>query len=152
MTIEPIRKHVTVPASPEKAFEVFTDGMSRWWNPDYHIGTEPYAGTVVEPRAGGRWFERGESGGECDWGRVLVWEPPHRVVLEWQISSAWQFDPDVHTEIEVRFVSDGDRTRVELEHRGLDSLGADAEMVRGIFDSPTGWAGLLDRFGAEAGG
>ena len=87
MTIEPIRKHVTVQASPEKAFEVFTEGMRRWWNPDYQIGTEPYVGTVVEPRADGRWFERGESGGECDWGRVLVWEPPHRLVLEWQISA-----------------------------------------------------------------
>jgi uncharacterized protein YndB with AHSA1/START domain len=152
MTIEPIRKQVTVQASPEKAFEVFTDGMSRWWNPDYHIGAEPYARTVMEPRAGGRWFETGESGGECDWGRVLVWEPPHRVVLEWQISATWRFDPDVHTEIDVRFLSDGDRTRVELEHRGLESFGADAEMMRGIFDTPTGWAGLLERFGAEAGG
>ena len=150
--IPPITATAAVGLPVDQAFRVFTEQFTAWWPHQYHIGKAEVAEILLEPQVGGRWFERGVDGSECDWGRVLVWEPPHRVVLEWQISAAWQFDPDVHTEVEVRFVSDGDRTRVELEHRGLESLGAAAEMTRGIFDSPTGWAGLLDRFGAEAGG
>ena len=147
-TIQPIRKQLTVRASPEKAFEVFTAGMGRWWNAEYHIGTEPFATAVVEPREGGRWYERGTGGGECQWGRVLVWSPPERVVLDWQITGAWQFDPDLHTELEVRFAAEGPaETRVELEHRGLEALGEHAQSIRAVFDSPGGWSGLLDRFG-----
>jgi uncharacterized protein YndB with AHSA1/START domain len=152
MTIEPIRKQVTVRAPQEKAFEVFTAGIGRWWNPDYTIGTEPFATAVIEPRSGGRWYERGESGGECEWGRVLVWDPPQRVVLEWQITADWTFDPELHTEVDVRFVADGDVTQVELEHRGFEAFGEQASMMRGIFDAPSGWSGLLDSYGAGLAG
>ncbi len=146
-TIEPIRKQLTVRASQARAFQVFTEGMSQWWNAEYHIGSEPFATVVVEPREGGRWYERGEGGGECDWGRVLVWDPPARVVLDWQINGSWQFDANLHTELEVRFIAEGSsETRVELEHRGLDALGAEAEGIRAVFDSPGGWFGLLQRF------
>jgi uncharacterized protein YndB with AHSA1/START domain len=151
-TIEPIRKQLTVNAAQDKAFEVFTEGMGRWWNPEYQIGTEPFATTVLEPRQDGRWYERGEAGGECDWGRVLVWDPPERVVLVWQISHEWQFDPNLHTEVDVRFVAEGpSRTRVELEHRGLEAFGDQGETMRGVFDSPSGWSGLLERFATSLG-
>ncbi|MGH9135428.1 MAG: SRPBCC family protein [Acidimicrobiales bacterium] len=150
-TIQPIRKQVTVGASQAKAFEVFTAGIGRWWNPEFKIGAEPYATAVIEPNEGGRWYERGEGGAECDWGRVLVWDPPQRVVLDWQIDASWQYDANLHTELEVRFVADGpSATRVELEHRGLEAMGDKAEEIRGIFDSPGGWAGLLERFGGAA--
>jgi hypothetical protein len=148
-TIQPIRKQLTVRASQAYAFEVFTEGIGRWWNPDYHIGGEPFATAVMEPHEGGRWYEQGESGGECDWGRVLVWDPPQRVVLDWQINGSWQFDADLHTELEVRFIAKtSSETRVELEHRGLDALGDRAEAIRAVFDSPGGWFGLLERFSA----
>jgi len=151
--IQPIRKEITVQAPPAKAFEVFTEGMGRWWNREYKIGTEPLATVVVEPRVGGRWYERGEQGGECDWGKVLVWDPPQRLVLAWQISGGWQFDPSVSTELDVRFSPDGSATtRVELEHRGLETMGAHGEAMRGIFDSPGGWTGLLERFSATTTG
>lgn len=152
-TIQPIRKQLTVRSSQAKAFEVFTADIGRWWNPDYKIGAEPYATAVIEPREGGRWYERGEAGGECEWGRVLVWQPPDRVVLDWQINGSWQFDAALHTEVDVRFIAEGpEATRIELEHRGLDALGDQAEAMRGIFDSPAGWSGLLDRFGVTASG
>ena len=151
-TIEPIRKHRTVQAPKEKAFRVFTEGMGSWWNPEYSIGGEPFSTVVVESQEGGRWYERSTSGAECSWGRVLVWEPPERLVLDWQIDGSWQHDPGLHTELEVRFVPESPSvTRVELEHRGLEALGDSAETIRGIFDSPGGWAGLLDRFGDAAG-
>jgi uncharacterized protein YndB with AHSA1/START domain len=150
-TTQPIRKQITVQAPRERAFEVFTAGMGRWWSPDYSIGAEPLAEVVVELREGGRWYERGEGGAECDWGRVLAWDPPARVVLAWQISGDWSFDGTIGTEVEVRFVAEGpSTTRVELEHRGLDAYGGRAEEMRGIFDSDAGWAGLLARYADAA--
>lgn len=152
-TIQPIRKHVTVQATPASAFEVFTARMTRWWNPTYSIGGQPFAAVVIEPREGGRWYERDAQGAECEWGRVVAWEPPERLVLDWQISGDWRPDSTVHTELEIRFVAEGPTTtRVELEHRDLEALGAQAEAMRAAFDSPDGWAGLLDRFAKEASG
>src|ERR1700760_290791 len=112
---------VTVDAAPDRAFSVFTDGMSAWWPLDtHHIGQATPTQAVIEPREGGRWLERAPDGGECDWGRVLAWEPARRVVLTWQLTSAWGYDPGFVTEVEVRFSPAGDgRTRAELEHRDL---------------------------------
>ena len=143
-----VRQSVVVRAPPERTFDVFTARMSAWWPMATHkIGTAPMVTAVVEPRTGGRWFERGEDGSECDWGRVLAWEPPQRVVLDWQLNADFGFDPDFHTEIEVRFTPEGsDGTRVELEHRGLDAYGARAAEMRDSFGSDGGWAGLLRRF------
>jgi uncharacterized protein YndB with AHSA1/START domain len=147
-----VRQSVVVDAPQDRAFAVFTDGMSSWWPLETHtIGAAPAAATAIEPREGGRWYERAEDGTECDWGRVLAWEPPQRVVLSWQISADWQADADVHTEVEVRFEPEGeDRTRVELEHRGLEAFGTRAEEMRGVFDSEGSWRGLLARFGRAA--
>jgi uncharacterized protein YndB with AHSA1/START domain len=142
-----VRRALTVEAPPERAFAVFTADLASWWPLDaYHIGAQPAVAVVVEPRAGGRWYERAADGSECDW------EPPHRVVLAWQISADWQHDPGLVTEIEVRFdAEEGDRTRVELEHRGMEAYGERAEEMRDTFGSPDGWAGLLKRFaGATA--
>jgi uncharacterized protein YndB with AHSA1/START domain len=147
-----VRRSITVNASPERAFDVFTAGFSSWWPLEtHHIGKADAAEAVIEPRAGGRWFERAADGTECDWGRVLAWEPPARVVLEWQISADWQPDPEIHTEVEVRFTAEGERrTRVDLEHRGLESFGGRAEQMRAVFGSDDGWNGLLGRFAAKA--
>jgi uncharacterized protein YndB with AHSA1/START domain len=146
-----VRQSVLVQAPPERAFEVFTTGMSSWWPLDSHsIGERPMVAAVIEPRTGGRWYERGDDGSECDWGEVLAWEPPHRVVLAWRLSTEWAFDPTIHTEIEVRFEpQDGGSTRVVLEHRGLDAYGEKAAEMRETFGSDGGWAGLLRSF-AEA--
>ena len=93
---------------------------------------------------------RGIDGSECDWGRVLAWEPPSRVVLGWEITADWRHDAALQTEVEVRFLRDGTGTRVELEHRRLERYGDKALEMRGIFDSESGWSGLLESFGAHA--
>ena len=104
---------------------------------------------MIEGREGGRWYERDVDGSECDWGKVLVWEPPSRLVLAWQISGEWAYDAELLTEVEVTFVPDGpNRTRVELQHRGLDAYGDRAAEMRDQFDSPGGWPGLLEAFAA----
>jgi uncharacterized protein YndB with AHSA1/START domain len=144
----PVRKTVTVKASQARAFEVFTARMIRWWLPDHHLGTSPLKDVVLEPRPGGRWYEVDEDGSVCEWGKVLVYEPPHRIVLSWQLNAEWKYDADFLTELEVRFVADGQATRVELEHRDLDRFGAKAEAVRAALDSPGGWSGGLAAFAA----
>ena len=147
-----VRQSVVVQAPPERAFEVFTAAMSTWWPLATHsIGSKPVTDAVIEPRVGGRWFERSADGSECDWGRVQVWEPPDRVVLVWQLAADFGYDPALHTEVEVRFRSeDGERTWVELEHRGIEAYGERAEEMRDTFGADDGWGGLLRRY-AEGG-
>jgi len=148
-----VRKTVTVAAPQAIAFEVFTGRIASWWPMATHkIGQADCAAVVIEPRAGGRWFERGTDGVECDWGRVLAWEPPQRVVLAWQLSSAWAFDPAIRTEVEVRFTAiDARTTRVELEHRGLEVYGDEAGTMRDTFASRSGWGGMLEHYAEVAG-
>jgi uncharacterized protein YndB with AHSA1/START domain len=147
--IAPVRKSIRVAAAPARSFEVFTAGMVRWWDKQFSINKSPIQDIVMEPRSGGRWFERGTDGSECQWGKVLAWEPPDRLLLAWQITPMWQFDPALVTEVEVRFIADGTGTRVELEHR-LDGYGAAAAEMRQIFDGPRAWQGLLENFAKTA--
>jgi uncharacterized protein YndB with AHSA1/START domain len=147
-----VRKSVTVAAPLAVAFEVFTAQIEAWWPmASHHIGQADCAAVVIEPRAGGRWFERGVDGTECDWGRVLLWDAPNRVTLMWQLSARFQFDPSIETEVDVRFTAlDARTTRVDLEHRGLDAYGADAAAMRETFSSPNGWNGMLEHFAKVA--
>jgi Activator of Hsp90 ATPase homolog 1-like protein len=146
-SLESIRKQIIVEVPCKQAFEVFTGQMGAWWNSAYHIGGEPFAEIVIEPHEGGAWYEVDESGTRCDWGRVLVWDPPRRVLLNWQISARWMHDPDQVTELDLRFTPLSDSTTlVELEHRKLENLGEAAAGIRVQLDDPSGWQGLLDRF------
>ena len=142
----PLRKRVSVKVPQARAFEIFTAGMSRWWLKTHTINPtkSPIREILVEPRAGGRWFERGEDGSECDWGKVIAWEPPARLLLAWQITGQWRFDPNLVTEVEVRFTPDGEGTTVELEHRHLERLGDTAAAMREAFEG--GWTSLLESF------
>lgn len=147
-----VRKTVTVAAPIAIAFEVFTARIETWWPmASHHIGESDCAAVVIEPRVGGRWYERGTDGSECDWGRVLAWDAPNRVVLRWQLDSRWQFDAALDTQVDVRFTAlDAGTTRVELEHRGLEAYGDDALAMRQTFSSPNGWTGMLEHYAAVA--
>ena len=152
----PIRKSIRVKASQNRAFEMFVGGMGQWWLKSHSLLKSPQTDVVVEPADGGRWFEIGEDGSEYEWGRVLEWSPPERVVLAWQLTADWTYDPEFETTVEVRFVADGDHTLVEFEHRDLERFGARAEELRGDYESGMdgGWTALLDKYRetAEAGG
>lgn len=147
-----VHKTVTVEASQAVAFTVFTTQMASWWPLEtHHIATTPAETAVMEPQVGGRWYERAADGTTCEWGRVLEWEPPQRVVLSWEISSQWVRDETITSEVEVQFHEETpNRTRVELVHRKLDAFGEEAEMMSAIFDSEGGWTGLLSLYAAAA--
>jgi uncharacterized protein YndB with AHSA1/START domain len=146
----PVRKSMFVDAPPEHAFEVFSKGIGRWWPKSHHIGKADLDRPVIEPKTGGRWYERGVDGSECEIGKVQVWDPPARLLLIWQLNAEFQFDPSLVTEVDVQFRPEGQGTRVDLEHRHLERLGDSAEELREKVDSPGGWSGLLALFAEEA--
>ncbi|HVN01692.1 MAG TPA: SRPBCC family protein [Caulobacteraceae bacterium] len=146
----PVRKSIVVAASPERAFEVFTAGFDRWWPRSHSIGASPLAEAVLEPGQGGRWYGRLEDGTEALWGDVLAWDPPRRLVLAWRIAPDWSFDANLLTEVEVTFAKEGEGTRVDLEHRKLENMGAGGEQIRAQFESEGGWGMLLQLLAAEA--
>jgi uncharacterized protein YndB with AHSA1/START domain len=150
--IEPIRRDVVVGVPQQRAFEVFTAEMTRWWPPAHHIGSAPIEQIIIEPREGGRWYTRHEDGTETSTGFVSAWEPPERVVITWQISADWKYDPTLVTSVEVRFVAEApDRTRVELEHRDLDRYGPEAERMKVVFEDPGAWDKTLEDYAAAVG-
>jgi uncharacterized protein YndB with AHSA1/START domain len=145
--IPPITGTVSLAVPGEWAFEVFTGSIDSWWPHQFHIGAAEVAEVVLEPHVGGRWYERGADGTECDWGRVLAWEPPHRLVFTWQINGSWQFDPDpAHaSEIEAMFRPDGAGSIVEIEHRLFERLDG-GRAISDAINGGGGWALLLDGF------
>ncbi|MGO9976487.1 MAG: SRPBCC family protein [Solirubrobacteraceae bacterium] len=143
---------IVVQAPLERAFDVFTAGMATWWPPEHHLIEAELAEMVVEPRVGGHIFDRGVDGSECHWARVLAYEPPHRFVFSWDISTQWKIETDLAktSEVEVRFIAQApDRTLVELEHRELQRHGDGWEGMRDSVGSPQGWQSGLELFAAK---
>jgi uncharacterized protein YndB with AHSA1/START domain len=145
----PVRKSIFVNAPPERAFDIFANGIGRWWPKSHKIGAADLDRPVIEPRTGGRWYEIDVDGSQCEIGKVLAWEPPARLLLAWKLDPEWKFDPDLVTEVEVLFTAEEGGTRVNLEHRHLERMGDRAEAVRELVDSPNGW-GLLLQLYSEA--
>ena len=147
INIAPVRKQLVVKASQSRAFAVFTSEMSRWWPATHSILKSPLKQCIVEPRVGGRWYAVGEDGSTCQTGYVIDWRPPQAVVLAWQINAQWQYDPDLITEVDVKFIAESDTsTRIELEHRCLERMGENAGKARNAVDSPGGWSAILEAF------
>lgn len=145
--VPPVTKEFTVKVSQARAFALFTEGIDRWWPREHHIGKSPMKETLIEPKAGGRWYAVCEDGSECDVGRVLAWEPPGRLLLSWQITGDWAFDPNFVTEIEVRFNATGPKTTaVYFEHRNLERYADKASGIRSQLDDQKGWHKTFDDF------
>jgi uncharacterized protein YndB with AHSA1/START domain len=143
--IGPLRKSVSVRRSPAEAFEIFTAGISGWWPlAKYSISQSRAMSCAIEPRVGGDVYEVRDDGERCLWGQVRAWEPPRRFVITWHPTGT----PDTAQEVEVRFLSEGSGTRVELEHRGWAKLGERARAVRESYEG--GWAVLLGKHYLEA--
>ena len=141
MSIAPILKSVVVKPPPARAFELFVVQMGRWWPRAQTPGKNP-VDVIVEPRKGGRWFERGEDGTDTLWGEVLAYEPPERLLLGWKLNGQFTYDLAILTEVEIQFLpAAGGGTEVRLEHRDLERFGADAERLYGLISN--GWPARL---------
>jgi hypothetical protein len=146
----PVKRSVVVKVGVERAFTAFTGNIGRWWPRSHSIGSTPAADIVLEPRPGGRCYELGTDGARCEWGKILLWEPPSRFILGWQLDANWKYDPTLITEVEVTFTALTDlETRVELEHRNLERFGDQAGRVREAIGSDGGWLGILKTFVAQ---
>ena len=141
--IAPLHLGFDVSCGAEHAFAVWTDHMGLWWPLDHTVSQRPDVRITMEPGVGGRIFERTPSGEEFDWGRVTAWDPPGRLVYQWHLGA----EAAQATEVEVRFAEQPDgTTRVAIEHRGWDALGAQGEARR--LGNEAGWRGVLPRFEA----
>jgi uncharacterized protein YndB with AHSA1/START domain len=150
-----VRETVIVQTSAERAFAIFTENISAWWPAEHHIGDEPFARVVIEPQAGGRFYECDVEGTECMWGSVLAFEPPQRLVLGWHLQPDWTYDADPAraSEVEVRFIAEGPQsTRVELTHSHFERHGDGGEEIRVSVGKPGGWRAIVQRFAAAVSG
>lgn len=146
-TVLSVRRSLTVDAPQQRAFDTFVN-LSAWWPLETHaIGEKPARASIVEPRTGGRWYEIDNAGAEHEIGAVLAYEPPEWLLLAWRLSCAFAYDPSMETQVEVRFVAETpNRTRVELEHRGFESYGDNAEAGRDLYDGDGAWTSVLARY------
>lgn len=153
-----VLKTIRVNVPMERAFSVFVEQMEAWWPQTHHIGKIPFVAIFIEPRVGGRWYERNANGEDCDWGTVLAWDPPHMVRLSWHVGPGhdqpdWVADPDMAkaSEVEIRFRAEGaSATFIELEHSKIERHGEGAVKLRELFDGPGAWITILEAFGKKA--
>jgi uncharacterized protein YndB with AHSA1/START domain len=139
--LPPVVKRVHIDLPLEAAFRRFTDEIHTWWPMATHSVAAGRAATVVlEGWEGGRLFEREDDGTTHEWGRIVTWEPPHRVAFTWHPGR--QSPSAQH--LSVAFTVEGDGTSAELTHGGWEVLGDDAAAVRGQYDQ--GWLQVLELF------
>lgn len=149
-----VRVTVTVDAPIERAFRVFTERWDAWWPRSHHLGAAELVAVVLEPRVGGRWYERTADGKECDWGRVLAWDPPRHVALSWMIGIGFvaNADPDHASRLDVMFAEDGPgRTTVTLVHSEFERHGTGWESMREGVAGQGGWPSILDAYARAVG-
>ena len=140
---------ITVNASLKDAFKTFTERGHEWWPADYKLSEQQRSDIIMEPRVGGRWFERCIDGSECDWGKVIVWEPPYHLVISWQIGVDFQpnSDPEKASIVDVRFSEiDPGKTRIHLTHSNFEQHGEGWETMRDSIAGEGGWHALLQLF------
>jgi len=150
MTIAPIRRTIEVAVPPERAFALFTGRMHDWWPIGHSISDDPRIDIQMEGHANGWWGQIGERGTRTQWGKVLAWEPPERLLLAWQIDAQWQYDPDLVTELELTFTPVATNTLVTLEHRNLERFGESAEKMAEQLRN--GWPGVVQHYADFADG
>ena len=140
MSTEPLELRFTVACSPDHAFDTWANRTSLWWPHGHSVSTDPELTVTIEPRRGGRIYERTSAGVEHDWGEVLDWEPPRRLRYLWHL----RFDRADATEVEISFAATAEGTAVKIVHRGWERLGAKGPERRAR--NERGWGGLIPHY------
>jgi uncharacterized protein YndB with AHSA1/START domain len=146
VTLDPLEFEVAVACPPDRAFELWAVDTTLWWPKGHSVSADPGLTVTFEPRAGGRIYERTPAGDEHEWGEVLAWEPPARLVYLWHL----RFDRTDATEVEVTFTPSGDGTTVRIVHRGWERLGSEGPPRRDR--NRRGWSGVLDHYRSACAG
>jgi uncharacterized protein YndB with AHSA1/START domain len=144
-SVEPVRKSVTVPAAPPRAFELFTAHLGEWWPLATHsVGLQDAVSVTFGEGVGAVIIETDADGTTCRWGTVTHWEPPYRVAFTWHPGA-----PEAEaTRVDVTFTPSGPgRTAVQLVHSGWERR-PDGASARDGYDS--GWGPVIDSFAASA--
>ena len=144
-----VKRTIRVDVPIEKAFQVFVERMGDWWPASHHIGVEPFTTIVIEKREGGRWFERDSNGTECDWGRVLLCQPPRRLILSWHLQPDFKYSSDRTraSEVALQFIAEGpEATRLDFEHRYLERHGEGFKKLLESVGSAGGWTAVLAQY------
>ena len=142
-----IKKDLLVEASQATAFKVFTEQMELWWPKSHHVGQCPMTDLVLEPQVNGRWYSRHEDGSEVNIGQVLKYDPYDLFVLAWQINGDFKYDPNLLTEVEIRFIAEGPKTtKIKFEHKDLQLLGGS----KAIDSMDEGWGMILNLYKKQA--
>lgn len=133
-----VSKSVTVPAAPADAFRIYAERPGEWLPPEHTFIRSPQS-VVMEPRAGGRFYERGADGTEVTRGTITEWDPPSRLAVTWRIGPGWQPLPDdsCASVIVVEFRPAGpDATEVTVTYIHLERHGEMAAVIRSAIDDP----------------
>jgi Activator of Hsp90 ATPase homolog 1-like protein len=137
---EPIELRLSVPCSPEHAFEVWTRRTSMWWPSSHSVSGDPGLSVTIDPRVGGRIVERATDGEEHTWGEILDWRPPTSFRYRWHLN---QQGADA-TEVTIEFLEAVDGAEVRITHRGWERLGARGPGLQQR--NREGWAGVLPQY------
>ena len=139
LDLGPLRRSVVVECGVDEAFEIFTTRIGSWWPLQTHSVSQDRARTcAIEPCLGGDVYEVRDDGERFSWGKVLAWEPPHRLMLSWHPGRS----EETSQQVEVTFQATDAGTTVQVEHRDWHKLGADATDTRTAYGN--GWQALLD--------
>lgn len=136
--IADVQKTITVPASAAEAFRVLTRYPAEWLPAGHTFIREP-AAVEMEPRAGGRFYERGADGREVTRGTILEWAPPDRLVVTWRVGPGWRpvLDDEKASRVEFSFNQAGPgSTQVVVTYSQLDRHGETAALIRSAIDVP----------------
>jgi len=142
-----IKKELSVKASQQTAFEVFTKKMDLWWPRTHHVGTCPMTELALDAKPGGRWYSKHEDGSEVDIGYVLTYNPYELFTLAWQINGDFKYDPNLITEVEVQFIAEGaGSTKVIMQHKDLQKLGG----TKAVESMDNGWGQIMELYKKQA--
>lgn len=150
-----IQESVIVSLSRHHAFFLFVEDVSHWWPRRFSWSQDKLVRMIIEPRVAGRCTEIGPLGFRCDWGRVLEYAPPSRLVFSWQIGPGAipEPDPDRSSTVYVHFTAIGSvNTYVKVRHDGFDRHGRRGEDCRRVMLSEHGWPLILRRYREAASG
>ncbi|MFQ3787048.1 SRPBCC family protein [Halomonas sp. A29] len=140
---------IDLPLAQNSAFKLFAERLADWWPAEYTWSRSALNTIGIEPWQGGRCTEVGPHGFQVDWGRVLAWEPPERLIISWQIgpNRVPQPDPAHASTVKLGFHENGPRAaRLILEHHDFRNHGDGAEEYRDAMASEYGWPYILACF------